>query len=56
MANYNRLPGQQFTNIVKRYIQRRKATELQDRIQSETFDNETKSVIEKMGSYYERVR
>jgi hypothetical protein len=26
-----------------------------DRIQSETFDNETKSVMEKMGSYYERV-
>jgi len=56
MADYNRLPGQQFSNIVKRYIQRRKATELQDRIQSETFDNETKGVIEKMGSYYERVR
>ena len=55
MSDYNRLPGQQFTNIVKRYIQHRKATELQDRIQSETFDNETKSVMEKMGSYYERV-
>ena len=27
-----------------------------DRIQSETFDNEAKSVMEKMGSYYERVR
>lgn len=55
MTDYNHLPGQQFTNIVKRYIQHRKATELEDRIQSETFDNETKSVMEKMGSYYERV-
>jgi hypothetical protein len=56
MTDYNRLPGQQFSNIVKRYIQRRKATELRDRIQSETFDNETKTVIERMGSFYERVR
>ncbi|CAF4428952.1 unnamed protein product [Rotaria magnacalcarata] len=46
--------SQQFGNIVKRYIQHRKATELEDRIQSETFDNETKSVMERMGSYYER--
>ena len=55
MDDYNRLPAQQFTNIVKRYIQQRKVTELEDRIQSETFDNEAKSVMEKMGSYYERV-
>ncbi len=55
MSDYTRLPFQQFNNIVKRYIQHRKATELEDRIQSETFDNETKSVMEKMTSYYERV-
>ncbi|CAF2135435.1 unnamed protein product [Rotaria magnacalcarata] len=54
MGDYVRLPSQQFGNIVKRYIQHRKATELEDRIQSETFDNETKSVMERMGSYYER--
>ncbi|CAM2723662.1 unnamed protein product [Rotaria socialis] len=54
MGDYVRLPTQQFGNIVKRYIQHRKATELEDRIQSETFDNETKSVMERMGSYYER--
>lgn len=55
MADYNRLPSQQFSNIVKRYIQHRKATELEDRIQSETFDSEAKSVMERMGSFYERV-
>ncbi len=55
MADYNRLPSQQFHNLVKRYIQHRKATELIDRIQSETFDIETKSVLEKMGSFYEQV-
>ncbi|CAF0725747.1 unnamed protein product [Rotaria sp. Silwood1] len=54
MEDYVRLPTQQFSNIVKRYIQHRKATELEDRIQSETFDNETKSVMERMGSFYER--
>jgi hypothetical protein len=55
MADYNRLPSQQFSNIVKRYIQHRKATAVEDRIQSETFDNETKTIMEKMGSYYQRV-
>ncbi|CAF4038343.1 unnamed protein product [Rotaria sp. Silwood2] len=54
MEDYVRLPTQQFSNIVKRYIQHRKATELEDRIQSETFDNEAKSVMERMGSFYER--
>ncbi|CAF1176649.1 unnamed protein product [Rotaria sordida] len=54
MEDYVRLPTQQFSNVVKRYIQHRKATELEDRIQSETFDNETKSVMERMGSFYER--
>jgi hypothetical protein len=55
MTDYNRLPSQQFHNIVKRYIQHRKVTELEDRIQSETFDNETKIILEKMGSFYQRV-
>lgn len=55
MEDYNRLPSQQFSNIVKRYIQHRKARELEDRIQSETFDNEAKSVMERMNSFYERV-
>lgn len=55
MEDYNRIPSQQFANIIKRYIQHRKATELQDRIQSETFDNETRSVMERMNSFYERV-
>lgn len=74
MNDYVRLPSQQFNNLVKRYIQHRKATALEgksmpnraaairtasmsiDRIQSETFDNEAKSVMEKMSSYHERVR
>mgnify|MGYP006892773771 CR=1 FL=1 len=56
MEDYNRIPSQQFANIIKRYIQHRKATELQDRIQSETFDNETRSVMERMNSFYERVQ
>jgi predicted CopG family antitoxin len=55
MSDYNRLPSQQFSNIIKRYIQHRKATELEDRIQSETFDKETKNILEKMGSFYEQV-
>ncbi len=29
MGDYVRLPSQQFSNIVKRYIQHRKATEIE---------------------------
>ncbi|CAF3709521.1 unnamed protein product [Adineta steineri] len=54
MENYVRLPSQQFANLVKRYIHFRKATELEDRIQSDIYDNETKDVLEKMESFCER--
>jgi hypothetical protein len=71
MEDYVSLPCRQFSNIVKRYIQHRKAIELKGkqkrnsflllslfivRVQNETFDNKTQSVMEKMGSYYEQVR
>ncbi|UJR25758.1 hypothetical protein I4U23_007112 [Adineta vaga] len=54
MKDYVSLSCQQFSNIVKRYIQHQKAINLKSRVQNETFDNETKDIMEKMGSYYER--
>ncbi|CAF4385732.1 unnamed protein product [Rotaria sp. Silwood2] len=54
MTDYISLPSQQFSNLVKRYIQYQKAVEIEHRIESYTFDNETKNVLEKMGSLHER--
>ncbi|CAF0855514.1 unnamed protein product [Adineta ricciae] len=54
MQDYVSLPRQQFSNIVKRYIQHRKANNLKSRAQNETLDNETKNGMQKMSTYYER--
>ncbi|CAF1465380.1 unnamed protein product [Adineta steineri] len=54
MEDYIRLPCRQFSNIVKRYIQHRKAAEVKNLIQNETLDNEAKNNMEKMESYYEQ--
>lgn len=72
MEDYVSLPSQQLANLVKRYVQFRRATEiegecraaggenafraLQDRIQTEAIDNETREMLERMEALYERVR
>ncbi|CAF0832725.1 unnamed protein product [Didymodactylos carnosus] len=54
MSDYVSLPTQQFGNLVKKYIQQRKVSELENRIRNEPLDNETKNVIERMESFHER--
>lgn len=72
MTDYVSLPSEQLSNLVKRYIQFRKATELEskravnanqfryasllDRIQSDVHDGQAKSVLAKMETLHERVR
>ncbi|CAF4805741.1 unnamed protein product, partial [Rotaria sp. Silwood1] len=54
MTDYIRLPSQQFSNLVKRYIHYRKAVEIENRIENHFYDHETRNVLEKMESLYER--
>ncbi|CAF1034542.1 unnamed protein product [Rotaria sordida] len=54
MTDYINLPSQQLSNLVKRYIQHRRAAEIEHRIENHLYDNETKNVLEKMELLYER--
>ncbi|CAF3416685.1 unnamed protein product [Rotaria sp. Silwood1] len=54
MTDYIRLPSQQFSNLVRRYIHYRKAVEIENRIENHFYDHETRNVLEKMESLYER--
>ncbi|CAF1676263.1 unnamed protein product [Rotaria magnacalcarata] len=54
MTDYIRLPSQQFGNLVKRYIQFRKAVEIENRIANYVRDHGKKRSLEKIETLYER--
>ncbi|CAF1201089.1 unnamed protein product [Adineta ricciae] len=54
MEDYVNLPSQQLANLVKRYMHFRRANEIEDRIQNEVTDGNTRDVLEKMELLYER--
>ncbi|CAF3083058.1 unnamed protein product [Rotaria socialis] len=54
MTDYIRLPSQQFGNLVKRYIQFRKAIEIENRIANYVRDHGRKRSLEKIETFHER--
>lgn len=56
MKSYVTLPGQQFRNLVERYIQHRRALELTpDQIPVVSNDENSITVLEKMKNLHEKV-
>lgn len=55
MNDYVNLPRQQLRNLVRRYIQFRKVADIENRMQREILDSETKTVLQKMEVLYEQV-
>ncbi|UJR23166.1 hypothetical protein I4U23_026184 [Adineta vaga] len=54
MEDYVNLPSQQLANLVKRYMHFRRANEIEDRIQNEMNDHNTRNILERMESLYGR--